>query len=199
MMVRFHPSRPVGGIAQWQSPRLISGRPWFDSTCLYQTTVDSQWVVIGSNYKPPTSNWFLQASWSNGMISRCLREGRGSTPREVARAYRLTARTSGSHPDGRGSNPRTLTRLSRCGPEAGRLPREQENAGSSPAIATPRFVQWQDASPTKKRRVFNSPTGDQFRRCSPTAGRAFRKREMWVRLPPAAPNAGATRCAPTRL
>jgi hypothetical protein len=52
------------------------------------------------------------------MISRCLREGRGSTPREVARAYRLTARISGSHPDGRGSNPRTLTSQTRSCPAA---------------------------------------------------------------------------------
>ena len=180
----------------------------------------------------------------------CLSGDRGSIPRGVAtlflptanyklptavRAYRLTARTSGSHPDGRGSNPRTLTirlacrlahgrpKFTRCGPVDGRLPREQENSGSIPDIATirlacrlahgrpsltgrhmgqplrPRFVQWKDASPTKKRRVFDSLTWDQPCRCRPTPGCALRNGVMPVEFRPAAPIAGAARCAPTRL
>ena len=40
------PPESARGIAQWQSTRLISGRPRFDSTCLYQNC--SWWLMVCS-------------------------------------------------------------------------------------------------------------------------------------------------------
>lgn len=66
--------------------------------------VDNRQIVVRFRVSLPT------APWSNGYDFPLSpgRSGFNSPWGRQLRAYRLTARTSGSQPDGRGSNPRTL-------------------------------------------------------------------------------------------
>ena len=188
MQVRVLPSQPFRDIAQWQSSRLITGRSWFDSACLYISAAPPAVPLTAAcgRLLHIRNAMRFEAPWSNGYDFPLSsgRSGFNSPWGRQLRAYRLTARTSGSQPDGRGSNPRTLTirggrrkgvrhRCAKPDPfparrpgnrtrlsesrnaglipaeptklrgvvqRPGRLPREQENVGSSPTSATLRFV-----------------------------------------------------------
>lgn len=167
MVVRIHPGRPFQRHSS-TGEQPVDNRPIVVRlhVSLYQAATEAVPLTAASGRLLHFRNaTHFEAPWSNGydVPLSAGRSGFNSPWGRQLRAYRLTARTSGSHPDGRGSNPRTLTSFdglssngqdaalrrlrwwfestradqqTRCGPGEGRLLREQENAGSNPVVAT---------------------------------------------------------------
>lgn len=113
MVVRVHPGRPFQRHSS-TGEQPVDNRPIVVRlhVSLYPAATEAVPLTAASgrllHFRNPTH---FEALWSNGydVPLSAGRSGFDSPWGRQFRAYRLTARTSGSHPDGRGSNPRTLT------------------------------------------------------------------------------------------
>ena len=149
---------------------MISGRPWFNSACLYQGSMVQRLrclvVVqeIGVRFPVESPNLRDVVQGKDACFGSRRTQVRILSSRPFAkRMYRSQSTALSSIGEGRDTRSRRPLRL--------RLPLAACYAFKTLCVLT-RFVQWQGASLTKKRRVFDSLTGDHSRSESPATAQS---------------------------